>query len=286
MPLPTSYWKLKTMPYYSSPEEEEECVGPEPENPCAETEPLSWDQFRPQPRFNFSKKIGMNLGIEYLVRSGLIREFMVCPCSIFVKSGDDKKVVTINKANIQNDEHSTLYCVRKWFVSDCDEQQPIPSMEESIVRDIDLFISPEVILRGYAPLYFDCSSVEWKRNRGNNGHPMPEYIYENYFHKMFTPIAHSIKREHFLWGNFTSAYIPAIDHIAVEDESYLRSGWTAGPFRRNTRRQKTPSYAGQQKLIERNFKNIWHAWLKWKKFMLFDTVPGELIFMRDYAKLS
>ena len=229
------------------------------------------------PKFNFSKKIGMNLGIEYLVRSGIVREFIKFPCSIFVKSGEEKIAVTINKANIQDDENCVLYSVRNWFISECDEKQPIPSMDESIVRDVDLFHSTKVVIRGFSPIYFDCNSIEWKRNRGNNGHPMPDYIYEDYFHKMLSPTAHKIKKENFLWGCFTKAYIPSVHHMV--SEKYNFGEYLGGSPRSST-------FLKQQKLVEENFRAIWWAWLKWKKFMIFDTVPGELIFMRDYTALS
>lgn len=233
-----------------------------------------------------SRKIGMNLGIEYLIRSKLIREFMTLPCSIFVKRDYEKKVVTINKANIQNDKHATLYDVKNWLISECDEEQPIPSIEEFIVRDVDLFCSSHTILKGYTPLYFDCNSIEWRRNRGNNGHPMPDYIYEDYFHKMLNPISHASKREGFLWKAFTTAYIPAIEHIAMEEEEPSYRGWGSSIGRRRKTKSPQPSFLNQQNLIEKNFKNIWLGWLKWKKFMLFNTVPGELIFMREYASLA
>lgn len=236
----------------------------------------------PTPRF--SKKIGMNLGIEYLVRSGLVREFITFPCSVFVKSADGIKIaVTINKANIGHTEHCTQYSVKKWFISDCDEKQPIPSMQEEIVRDVDLFHSPSVILKGFSPLYFDCSSVEWKRNRGNNGHPMPDYMYEDYFHKMFSPTGHKVKRESFLWEAFTEAYIPSIRHMV--DQSYSFDEFVPNSIR-SRRTARNDVHVSQQKLVERNFKTIWWAWRKWKKFMLFDSVPGELIFMRDYSTLA
>jgi hypothetical protein len=242
--------------------------------------PTNMTEFKiPMPRF--SKKIGMNLGIEYLVRSGLVREFMTFPCSIFVKSADGVKVaITINKANTGHTEHCTQYSVRNWFISDCDEKQPIPSMHEEMVQDVDLFHSPSVILKGFSPLYFDCNSVEWKRNRGNNGHPMPDYMYEDYFHKMFSPIGHKVKRETFLWSCFTEAYIPSIKHMIDDDygNSYIPSSI------RNKARSTV--HLKQQKLVERNFRTIWWAWQKWKKFMLFDSIPGELIFMRDYSALA
>jgi hypothetical protein len=232
----------------------------------------------------YSKKIGMNLGIEYLVRSGLVRGFLEFPCSIFVKSAsDDKIVVTINEANTQNDKHAVLYSVRNWFVSDCDEKQPIPSMEETIVRDVDLFIDPAVVLPGFSPLYFDCNSLEWKRNRGNDGHPMPDYIYEDYFNKMLFPTSHKVKKESFLWNCFTTAYIPSIRHM-VNDEMSIE--YMPGYMPSLRRKSKNKAHSVQQKLVERNFKTIWQAWLKWSKFMLFDTVPGELIFMRDYSQLA
>lgn len=231
----------------------------------------------PMPKF--SKKIGMNLGMEYLVRSGLVRDFMTFPCSIFVKSGEDKIAVTINKANTGHTETCIQYSVKNWFISDCDEGQPIPSMQEEIVRDVDLFHSPSVILEGYSPLYFDCNSLEWKRNRGNNGHPMPDYIYEDYFHKMLSPATHQIKKEAFLWACFTEAYIPSIKFMIDDDyRDYVPMS--------HRRTLKKTVHVEQQKLVERNFKTIWWAWRKWKKFMLFNTVPGELIFMRDYAALA
>ena len=232
----------------------------------------------PMPKF--SKKIGMNLGIEYLVRSGLAGEFMEFPCSIFVKSANSKVAITINKANTGHTKHCTQLSVKNWFISDCDEDQPIPSMQEHMVRDVDLHISPAVVLKGFSPLYFDCSSLEWKRNRGNNGHPMPDYIYEDYFHKMLSPTSHKVKKESFLWECFTEAYIPSIKHMVEGDYSF--DEFVPRSIRKTV---KDTIYAKQQRLVETNFKTIWWAWIKWKKFMLFDTVPGELIFMRDYSAM-
>ncbi len=215
-----------------------------------------------------TKKIGMNLGIEYLVRSGLIKKFMELPCSIFVKSSSTKVVITINTANT-----GKKYCVRNWCISSCREDQPIPSMLEYIVGDSDLHHDSSVVLTGFTPLYFDCNSVEWKRNRGNNGHPMPDYVYEDYFHKMLSPLSHHIKKETFLWDSFVNTYLPSIEYMIDEEvpHHWGRSSSSRGLI-----------HTRQQRLVEKNFKGVWRAWLKWKKFMLFDTVPGELIFMKDY----
>lgn len=220
----------------------------------------------------------MNLGIEYLVRSGLIREFMEFPCSIFVKSGYKKIIVTINKANNGHTEHCTMFSVRNFLLHLCEEKSPLPPMTDHMVRDVDLFHHEAVVVRDFAPLYFDCNSIEWKRNRGNGGHPMPLFVYNDYFANMLYPKPHKIKREKFLWESFTQAYIPSIDYM-IDDKPYVGS-WYPGPG------VKADKHKAQQKIIESNFKVIWAAWRKWQKLMLFDTVPGELIFMKDYAALA
>jgi len=213
------------------------------------------------------KKIGMNLGIEYLIRSGLIKKFMTLPCSIFVKAKNNCKVaITINEAN----DKDVMCCVRNWFISNCEKHQPIPTMKEYMVPMDELHLHPAVILRGFTPIYFNCNSLEWKRNRGNNGHPMPDYIYEDYFKRMFSPPLHYLKKENFLWKGFTDTYIPSIDHM-------VENHWSE--YSRNRR----INYSYQQKLVEANFKTTWQIWLKWRKFMLFNTVPGELVFMGDYV---
>lgn len=218
---------------------------------------------------NISKKIGLNLGIEYLVRSGAIKSFATFPCSIFLKSPSKRVVVTITKANSGHTDDCTMYCVRNWFISSCEKDQPIPDMKEVIVKDVDLCSDPSVILKGFVPIYFECKSTEWKKNRGNNGHPMPDYIYKNCYDNMLTPLSHEIKKLNFLWLSFTKTYIPAISMLVNAQRhhpSYRRSD----------------DFDEQRKMVEGNFKNIWQSWLKWKKFMIFDGVQGELIFMRDY----
>lgn len=222
------------------------------ENPCGE---IGFSKPR------YSKKIGMNLGIEYLVRSGLIKSFMTLPCSIFVKTIDNiKKVITINKANVTDSEK---YCIRNWSISNCQKDQPVPSMTEHMVHGKDLYNDPAVILKGFAPLHFDCSSVQWRRNRGNHGHPMADYIYQDYFQKMLFPLSHKFKKENFLWKTFVNTYIPALPHMVINQHL----------IENNVR---------EKELLKTNFKTLWQSWQKWQKFMLFDTVPGELIFMKDY----
>lgn len=219
------------------------------------------------------KKIGMNLGTEYLVRSDLIKKFLNLPCSIFVKSNEDRVVVTINKSN--NKENTC--CVRNWFISSCEENQPIPNMKEYMVECKELNCHPAVILRGFTPIYFNCNSVEHKRNRGNGGHPMPDYLYRSYFNDLLSPIHHYKKKEDFLWSTFVDTYLPSIRYITDRElhYHYFYSKLSKEAIKRR-------NYDRQQKLTEANFKNTWKSWLKWKKFMLFDTIPGELIFLKDY----
>lgn len=207
----------------------------------------------------------LNLGIEYLVRSDLIKQFIEFPCSLFVENDEFKVVVTINKSR-----NKSKFCVRNWFISNCKKEQPIPFVKEYMVDKDKLFEHSAIILQGFSLVDFRCSFSEWSRNRGNGGHPMPDYIYKNYFDNQLSPLENSMNKEMYLWNCFTKIYVPSIARLV---EAIGNVGFYSTELNLSFE---------EQKLIEEHFKNIWNYWLKWKKYMLFPTIPGELIFMKEY----
>lgn len=234
-----------------------------------------WHMKPPKAYYNssaFPRKIGLNLGIEYLIRSGIIKSFIDFPCCIFVKNGDQKVVVTINPSNDKE-----YFCVRNWLLYRCRDSQPIPPMEEHMVSQEELYKHKAVILEGYSPLYFDCRSVKTKLNKGNGGHPMSQNEYAQFFENMLNPYEHFIKKERFLWKSFTDVHIPSIEFL--HEEEHKPSGWH---FYVYTQISPSKKILQQMELVRTNFKTLWQYWIKWKKFMLFFTTPGELIFMNEY----
>lgn len=186
----------------------------------------------------------MNLGIEYLVRTGVVRNFLETPCSLFYQNKEgDKLVVTLHKED-------PGYAMRHWKVFAYGEN--LPPMEEFYTETpFDDFRVPS----GFTLLEYREEPVEDHENHWRR--PMSISLYKSYCEHFLNSNRHRRIKEVWLWRGFTKACGIEFERRA---HFYLE-------------------YLTEAAIVEERYPDNWRRWLVWRKHMLdFQGVPGELIF--------
>lgn len=208
----------------------------------------------------------MTPAIEYLVRTDLIKEWLVLPTSIFLFDNSDnyrKIVVTIN-----NELDSKDYCsVKKWHLDLCSSEQDLPFMKESRVPISEVFFHPDVVLENHHLISYKQEVI----NTNNNSfrHPMSFDLYDQFFQNTFGNKIHNQKRTNWLWKEFVSIYAPNL----CNNNNYI-----------NTYYFENSIADEQRRLVSKYKKKEWGFWRVWQKHLLLN--PGELIFSKEYMKTN
>jgi hypothetical protein len=207
-----------------------------------------------------------SISIEYLIRTGLAKDLITFPCSVFLT-----KRQLGNRLVISIDKNENGYSVKRWNIYECDPSQALPPMEEHLVKD--LFNDPQVILPDTVMLNFQHKSIPSEENSVK--HPMPSIKYQNYFDKYLQNFdLHNIAKERWLWNSFLSIYHPQIIILGM---SIKRSIGFLGSYAEKEIMQN------QKDIIELHFSKTWKFWNIWKRHMLeFEGMPGEFCFCSIY----
>ena len=203
----------------------------------------------------------MNLGIEYLIRTGAAKEALTFPCTLFLEHSykNINLVVTISFNKFSN-----RYIVKHWKISDVSKDEILPNFNEYSVSKDNLFTDPSIIVHQYRPLEFKEDSI-----KVNKQYSLPDYRakrqeaeYQLYLNNHMNPIANKLNRYFWLWDNFTNAYVPKINDLF-------------------------PNKRSQLILIEEEFPSYWKRWNKWQDMMYFETpVATELAFYDEFGMNS
>ena len=187
----------------------------------------------------------MNLGIEYLIRTGTIKDFLEAPCSLFCRTEEnDKFVITLHEEN-------TGYVIRHWKVFAAGKN--LPPMEEFYTEDP--FEDPRIKPSGSTLLEYQEEPVEDHDNYYNR--PMAISLYKSYCEHFLNSNKHQRVKEVWLWRSFTKAA-----NIKFERRVHFYM-----------------EYLTEAAIVEEKYPDDWRRWLVWRKHMLdFQGVPGELIF--------
>jgi hypothetical protein len=203
----------------------------------------------------------MHLATEYFVRSGIAKKMLRIPCSLFVTAADDeKKVITItNGYRLANG-----YVVKHWFVSRCQPDQALPSIQEHVVSRLD---DPHIVLSGHRLLRYKEMAVP--TNLNTERHPMDERTYNHYADQFLHTFDHDLNRENWLWEEFIRIYLPHLLRLCGTIFTY---------------RTEQDAANDQREIVFKHYPDRWLHWLKWRRYMLdFKGIPAELAFARDYS---
>jgi hypothetical protein len=189
----------------------------------------------------------MNLGIEYIVRTGTVKDVLKPPYSLFLANPNKKKVVvTIYQ---RDDDLIGKY----WDITNCSSQQGLPPMQGFIVNDLT---GVRKQLRDHKLLAFKEHSIAniWNSWR----YPMPDYIYHSCLDGFVSSYHHKRNRTLWLWQAFLSVYGLVFED---EDDEFL-SKYSIMQYHVNRLKRKRSRY--------------WRYWCLWRKHLLLSA--GELVF--------
>jgi len=209
----------------------------------------------------------MTPALEYLIRTDLIKEWLVVPSSLFLyTNGDDyqKVVVTI----CEEFKPSDHYSIKHWHLSQCSEEQALPFMTECRIEKNRVFNHPATILPNHSLLSYHQESISSHHNSFRQ--PMSPELYGYYYENTTESTLHTKRRINWLWKQFVRIYTPHLSSCQGYISSVYRS---------------EASLADEQRdLICKYMKRQWKFWLMWRKYLL--LAPGELVFYKEYLNVN
>jgi hypothetical protein len=201
----------------------------------------------------------VNLAIEYLLRTGLIKEFFDEASSIFLVGPRDYRLAVV----IEKTEYK--YILRHWLLSDATPAYALPPMNDCVSRDpfADLRrLAPE-----YSPLYYKEAELPSRYSS-----PIDQDKLNSYTEKILCSDEHSESKRRWLWKVFLSIYSPEVQRSITE--------FHFGYYCLSTEL----IVCRQQRVIQYDFPELWQYWLMWEKFILIaNRTPGELIFASSFS---
>jgi hypothetical protein len=206
----------------------------------------------------------MNLAIEYLVRTGAIKNFLEIPCSLFVENVREKiSKVLIIKEDL---DRSCAYQITQWHLDCLKPEEMLPICDMSFIDKNDVFVSDKVILPGFSPLPYVEQPVATNKNVFN--HPMDKIDYAYFFNNYLNSLKHRMAKSDWIWRAFVWTVFGSIlteNHFALES------------WERRTTIDKEQAY------VKARFQNRWFQWTVWKnEFLIAESVAPELVFHNAY----
>jgi hypothetical protein len=208
----------------------------------------------------------MTPAIEYLIRTNLIKDWFVAPCSLFLHVNSECKKIVITICEEFNP--SDYYSVKHWNISNCSKEQALPFMNEYRVPKNKVFEHPLIILPNCFLLSYKQEPIASHHNSFRK--PMSSELYENYYENTIESSLHTKKRITWLWNQFIDIYVPNLS----SHQRYINSVY-----------RSEASLADEQRdLVCKNMKRQWKFWLMWQKRLLLN--PGELVFYKEYLNVN
>ena len=209
----------------------------------------------------------MTPAIEYLIRTDLIKEWLVVPSSLFLcENGNDyRKVVVTICEEFKPSDH---YSVKHWHLNQCSKEQALPFMTECRVEKSNVFNHPATILSNHSLLSYRQESINSDHNSFRQ--PMSRELYSHYYESAVESTLHTKKRLNWLWNEFIRVYAPNL----LTYESYIFSAYRSDAI-----------LADEQRILFCKYmKRQWKFWLMWQKHLL--LAPGELVFYKEYLNVN
>jgi len=204
----------------------------------------------------------MNIGVEYLQRTGIWKDKASYPCSLFLMAEDGLKLVVVV------DRHNDQFIVKKWDLAACEQETMLPPVEEVLLPELD----DSLIVSGYYIL--DCAAASIP----NDIPTKPRYRYEDYFDRFLSDFKlHKQTKERWLWKAFVEVYLP---DLQIHSMSIKRNMFLTLPY------ADRELLNDQKEIVYEKFPLVWKSWTLWRRHMLdFDgDIPGEFIFWHMYQR--
>lgn len=203
----------------------------------------------------------MNLGIEYLIRTGAIKEFFSVPCSLCVEHWQGAKVAI----GIEESFGRSSFLVTHWNLEEPDEDSYLPKSEIHHVPKDQIFSNEKVVLNGFSLLPYAEQPIITAYNRYS--HPMDDITYREFYRSLLSSKQHQIEREVWLWKSFMKLHVPrpVLSLFHYED------------------RDRTRIVMLEQRIVHERYTKKWGIWRDWRSRMLLTgKVAPELIFYAAY----
>ena len=205
----------------------------------------------------------MNLAIDYLIRTNLIKGWLDIPVSLFLnKRNGNKFVLTISEEFKKSD----FYSVKHWNIENCSEEQSLPSMISFSIPKSEIFSSPAIILPEYSLLEYKSECIISHLNEYNR--PMYRELYNHFYEQIINGRTNKKTRINWLWKQFIRVYSINL----YSREHYISSVYCSEDDLANA----------QRNIVCSHMKKEWQCWELWQKYMLLN--PGELIFYKEYSE--
>jgi hypothetical protein len=202
----------------------------------------------------------MNLGIEYLIRSGELKEIVQLPYSIFLNEAETKTPLVIT---IHGKKDYLL--VKHWLLDKCKEENCVPPFVEYKVHPSELFTSDKIIVPNYDILWYKERSfiAGGKQNTDGILAEKDETEYNNCLSNMLNSSLHKQARAKWIFSYFVLTYhTKHLFYFCDDDISFL---------------------------IKRFFPERQRQWYLWHRYLLnysneVGQVASELLFHKEYAE--
>lgn len=208
----------------------------------------------------------MNLAIEYLIRTGAIKNFLVTPCCLFVENFNDQTGKVIYIHDILNCPCS--YRVDLWDIVNLPSSDLFSDPAKSTeVPKSEIFESDQTVLDGYRPLPYIDQPLAVCKNAFN--HPMQSIEYNYYIKNCLNSGKHHTFKSDWLWRFFTQKFYS--NGLFTNDYACL-DFW-----------ERRSVIEKEQIYVQSKYQQHWSIWGLWKiKFLLHESVAPELIFVTAY----
>lgn len=203
----------------------------------------------------------MNIAIEYLVRNKRTRNLLHIPCSLFLNTETDRKLVV----TIKNHYGPGELTVKHWLLWEATSEDRFPKFIEYKVKKEDVFTSEHVVVPKCKLLRFEESPYpSGTKQHSDFPHSTEEQQeYEDCIVNFYNPPVHNQKRTNWLWQAFSDQCVP-------EDLKFDIG-------------QTSKSFDLQREIIQFYSKPLWHTWIYWKRHLLdFPGPAAELVFHAEY----
>lgn len=214
----------------------------------------------------------MNLGLEYLLRHSLNKNFFELPCSIFLEK-PPKRSKRQDRMAVYIDQKNDQCSVKQWLLTDCESEQLLPPMEEfyvqNVMNELELIIPKQ-----YRPIQYIPGAVIDRQNTWRK--PMNKETHDKFHNQIIRSPWNKAWKVLWLWETFTWVYFD--------------SDKADSPVGRMLRMDKgsleNRQYPIMCKYLQRDMRvaaeqypKIYSIWEKWQQNILLPSnSPGELIF--------
>jgi hypothetical protein len=163
--------------------------------------------------------------------------------------------------------HPDQIAVRQWNLTECEDNQSLPTIQERIIPRGEVFISDAVIIPNHRLLNL-VNGIGIPSGLNFRNKPMPADQYTRFYDKLLSMESQLFIKETWVWREFIRVYLPLMYTLIYSE------------------RDEFDRLREIMSMIPTNQPELWHKWLRWKKYMLdMPGVPGEILFYKEYGSV-